>query len=247
MTLVVKTAAAPPPGADPLEYVMSDGTVDRMGDVLEPDGWQLEQFRKNPVALFGHKGDFPVGKWADVAVRNGRLTGRLELMEPVSDRLREIHAAVAAGVLRAVSVGFHPKRYEPRKGGEGLRYLSQDLVECSLVSVPANPNALAIAKALNISREGRDLIFGVSAGDDRAPSQRGFSGVTARQVPRKQHPVNISERIEGAQANLVTLREQLSLTEADDLDQMADLTGKIDQVQTQLQVCERAENRCDPE
>ena len=102
MSLRVKQSAAPPPGADPLEYVMSDGSVDRMGDVLEPDGWQLDRFRANPIALFGHKGDFPIGKWRDVGVRNGRLTGRLDLMEAVSDRLREIHAAVNAGVLRAV-------------------------------------------------------------------------------------------------------------------------------------------------
>src|SRR6185436_7769446 len=237
---VTKTKAAPPPNGDPLEYVMSDATVDRMGDVLEPAGWRLDNFRKNPIALFGHKGDFPIGRWRDVGVKNGQLTGRLELLEPVSYRLREIHAAVAAGVLRAVSVGFHPRRAEPRKGADGIRYTEQDLVECSLVSVPANPNALAIVKALNLSAQTRQLIFGVPAGDDQV-TQRGLHGVTARQVPRKQTPMNISERIEQAQSNLVSLREQLGVTEADDLDKMADLTAKIDEVQGQLQVWEKAE------
>src|SRR5215831_18213447 len=102
--------AAPPPGDNPLEFVMSDETVDRMGDIVTAAGWLLDNFHKNPVALFSHDPRFPVGKWVDVGVRNGELTGRLELIDPVTDRLREIHAAVNAGVLRAVSVGFHPKK-----------------------------------------------------------------------------------------------------------------------------------------
>ena len=97
MTLRTKQTAAPPPNGDPLEFVMSDGTVDRMGDVIEPDGWKLDNFRANPVALFSHDAQFPIGKWADVAVRAGKMTGRLELMEPVSDRQREFRAAVDAG------------------------------------------------------------------------------------------------------------------------------------------------------
>jgi len=90
----LKTKAAPAPADDPLEFVMSDGTVDRMGDIIEPDGWRLDNFRRNPVALFKHDPGFLVGNWRDVGVRKGQLTGRLELMEPVSDRQREVHTAV---------------------------------------------------------------------------------------------------------------------------------------------------------
>src|SRR5687768_1151174 len=90
-------------GDDPLEYVMSDDTVDRMGDIIEPDGWVLTNFKRNPIALFGHDSRFIVGKWKNVRVEGDKLLGRLELMEPVSDRLREVNEAVKAGVLRAVS------------------------------------------------------------------------------------------------------------------------------------------------
>src|SRR4029077_20996443 len=113
-----KETAAPPPNGDPLEFVMSDGSVDRMGDVIEPDGWKLDNFRKNPVALFGHNPSFPIGKWSEVVVRGKQLVGRLALIEPVSDRMRELHAAVDAGVLRAVSVGFHASKFEPIKGSD---------------------------------------------------------------------------------------------------------------------------------
>jgi HK97 family phage prohead protease len=147
-------------GDDPLEYVMSDNTVDRMGDVIEPDGWSLANFKKNPIALFGHDSKFFIGNWANVRVEKGELRGRMSLLDAVSDRLREIHAAVNAKILRAVSVGFREIQSEPLQGSKGgIRYIKQDLIECSLVGIPANPNALAVAKSLNISRDTISMIF----------------------------------------------------------------------------------------
>jgi HK97 family phage prohead protease len=148
-------------GDDPLEYVMSDGTVDRMDDVIEPDGWSLTNFKKSPIALFGHDSKFFIGNWSNVRVDKNELRGRMSLLDAVSDRLREIHAAVNAKILRAVSVGFRELQSEPRQGSKvgGVRYIKQELIECSLVSIPANPNALAVAKSLNISRDVQSLIF----------------------------------------------------------------------------------------
>jgi HK97 family phage prohead protease len=154
---------------NPLEYIMSDATVDRMGDVIEPDGWKLSNFKKNPVAFFGHDTRFIVGGWKSVRVENGALRGQLELMDPVSDRLREIAGAVKAGILRAVSVGFRPVKSEPIEGSKrgGMRFLEQELVECSLVGVPANPNAVQVAKSLNLSTGTMSMIFGKHANEDR--------------------------------------------------------------------------------
>jgi HK97 family phage prohead protease len=215
---VLKTVASAPPNGDPLEYVMSDASVDRMGDVIDPGGWELANFKRNPIALFGHSGGFPIGKWADVHVERGQLRGRLELMDPVSDRLREIHAAVNAGVLRAVSVGFHPVEAEPLKGSKGgYRFTKSELVECSLVSVPANPNALAVAKSLGLSREAMGLIFGEHAGRDQGVRRAAStSGEHAAALPRKRTPVNISQKIQDAQARLTNARDALTFYRNDD-------------------------------
>src|SRR5262245_7359502 len=219
--------AAPPPADDPLEFVMSDGSVDRMGDIIEPDGWRLDNFHRNPGALFGHDQNFVMGNGRDVGVRKGQLTGRLELMEPQSDRQREIHTAVRAGFLRAVSVGFHSDKHEPLKGG-GLRFTESELVECSLVSVPANPNALRKAAALGISREGQDLTFGARADRDRVAASW-LSGVPAatQSIHRKQFPM-YSERIQAAQQEVVGLQDQLAaLPDIDDTAKVTDLTARI--------------------
>jgi HK97 family phage prohead protease len=160
-----KTYLSPLMSSDPLEYVLSDETVDRAGDVIEAQGWKLDNFLKNPVALFGHDHKFIIGAWANVRVQGKRLLGRLKLLPVgISERLDEIRAAVDAGVLRAVSVGFGPDKAdaEPRNGG-GWRYRSAELFEASLVAVPMNPSALQLAKALDLSDEAKGLIFGGGA------------------------------------------------------------------------------------
>jgi Phage capsid family len=49
----------------------------------------------------------------------------------------------------------------------GLRFKKQILLECSLVSIPANENALAVARSLNISEETKRLVFGKPAATQR--------------------------------------------------------------------------------
>ena len=237
MDLIVKREAAPPPAGDPREFVMSDGSVDRMGDVIEPEGWRLDEFQRNPVALFNHDPSFPIGRWRDVGVKKGQLTGRLELMEPVSWRLKELHAAVDAGVLRAVSVGFHSDSFEPLGKSGGRRFTEAELVECSLVSVPANPNALSTVKALGLSRETVGLIFGADAFDGDRSASPGSTGAHARNNHAKSgnRTMLYSERIEAAQKEVVGLQEQLAnLPDAEDVARVTDLTSRIGEVKEKI-------------
>jgi HK97 family phage prohead protease len=143
-----------------LEFILSDGSVDRYDDLIEPSGWDLRAFSKNPIALWQHDTSFPIGTWHDLGVRGDALRGRLCLAPlGTSERIDEIHRLVEAGVLRSVSVGFIPIESEPRGNSKGTRYKRQSLVETSLVAVPANANALLQARALGVSNETLKLIF----------------------------------------------------------------------------------------
>jgi len=134
---------------NPFEFVLSDESVDRMGDVIKADGWDLRAFKSNPIALFGHSHDKPVGRWENVRVAGKRLIGNLKLAKPgTSDFIDTVRSLVEQGIIKAVSVGFQPVEATPRKGG-GYEYIKSALHEVSLVAVPANQNALAIAKAIN--------------------------------------------------------------------------------------------------
>ena len=72
MTLIRK---ASPGGGDGMEFVLSDATVDRYGDSIVAKGWDLASFERNPIALFGHSHDYPIGRWSDLRVEGGKLIG----------------------------------------------------------------------------------------------------------------------------------------------------------------------------
>ena len=57
-----------------MEFVLSDETVDRLGDVIMSDGWDLTNFKKNPIALWAHRSDQPpIGRWKDLRAEKGLL------------------------------------------------------------------------------------------------------------------------------------------------------------------------------
>lgn len=234
MKNVTKTFIAKAPGTDPLEFVLSDDTVDRYGDVIEQEGWVLTNFRKNPIALFGHSSSFPIGKWSNVRVEGNKLLARLNLAaKGTSARIDELINLVEQGILRAVSVGFSPIESEPidpKKPYGGVRYTKQELLETSLVSVPANPAALVLAKSLHISDETISLAFGVPAGTRQRNLSNGVLAATslAKKAPPKMQ--TLSQRIEHAQNELVAKRDRLTeLNGAEDLDIDA-ISGLTDEI-----------------
>ncbi len=154
---------------DPFDFVLSDESVDRMGDVIRADGWDLAAFRKNPIALMGHSHEHILGVWENVRVEGKQLLGRLKLAKPgTSELIDTVRSLIEQRILKAVSVGFQPIEAEPRKSGGGFDFIKSALHEVSVVSVPANPNALAIAKAL--SPEVAEKLFvqlDITGGEDR--------------------------------------------------------------------------------
>ena len=212
MTVIHKVTVAKAAGGDALEFVMSDATKDRYGDVIDQSGWVLANFKKNPIALFGHNSAFPIGTWSDVRVEAGKLIGKLNLAaRGTSDRIDEIVNLVQQGVLRAVSVGFQVIESKLLSDNSGILYTKQELLETSLVSVPANPSAVQIARSMHISDETIALVFGEDAGRSRL-IERGLSGEHAgtshHHGTRKM--LTIAKRIENAQATINGLKDQLT-------------------------------------
>jgi HK97 family phage prohead protease len=230
-----------------LEFILSDETPDRMDDVIMADGWELAAFKKNPIALFAHNSSWPIGKWSKLRVVDKQLRGELELApKGTSERIDELRALIAADILRAVSVGFRPMETKPRKESDyGVFYTKAELVECSLVSVPANPNALAVAKGLRISPATIDLVFAGHGAKDRA-ARRGAqpAGKPTRPPIRKGTTMSsFAQRITAVEQRLNGLRDQLTehWTKTDDtnvsdeqLNAANELTGHITQAEHTL-------------
>lgn len=120
-----------------ISVVASTSDLDRQGDQIDQAGWQLGNFRKAPVVLANHDPAQPIARCASIGVEQGRLVAEIAFPEPgLVARSDEIWNLVTAGVLRGVSVGFRPLASEPTR--TGWRYRSAELLELSVVAVPAN-------------------------------------------------------------------------------------------------------------
>lgn len=124
--------------------VATTPSPDRVGDVVLPLGVRF----KNPMPLLHqHNSDEPVGTVKfDKPTEDGiTFEARLpKVEEPASlkDRIDTAWAEVKAGLVRAVSIGFRPinNSYEIMKDG-GIRFLETEVLELSLVTIPANADA----------------------------------------------------------------------------------------------------------
>lgn len=143
-----------------LDFIASTATVDRYHEIIEPAGWRLDSYRRNPVFQNAHNyGDilFTLGKALSTEVRavgdRQALCQRIQFATEVNPVARIAYGLYKGGFLNAVSVGFIPLRWED--GGASStsaesaaaprrRYLEQELLEVSAVAIPANPDALAL-------------------------------------------------------------------------------------------------------
>lgn len=243
---------------DTLEYVLSDESVDRYGDIIMADGWDLRSFRKNPIALFNHNSGSIVGTWDNVRVENKRLVGRLRLAAQGTSRLvDEVRSLVAQGILKAVSVGFRAIKAEPLDKDDPdwgpQKYVKSELVECSVVAVPANANALQLSKALKegaplpaeIRRQLRGKVANAQS-DANGSTPGKLASPNPDNKPRGS-VMSIASQIKAAEAELNAMRDQLAaLAENEDHDEdeavlFEALPGEIDKTEKRVETLKRAE------
>jgi HK97 family phage prohead protease len=163
-SLIVKAEAAD--GERRIRFIASDESVDRYGDIIRASGWQLENFRRNPVLLYGHQSSaLPIGTVEPIAVEGTELVAHAKLAKPgTSAFIDTVWELIQQDVLRASSVGFLPLAapnpiYDTDKHLTGFEFIAQELLELSVVSVPANPNALALAKQRSLSADEMRCLF----------------------------------------------------------------------------------------
>ena len=127
-----------------LEGIASTPTPDRMDDVIEPLGATFAA--SLPLLLF-HDTRQPVGHAHLQAPTAAGITFRATLPTVdapgrLRDRIEEAWQSVKAGLIRGVSIGFRPLEdgIEYIKGG-GLRFTKIEILELSLVAIPANADA----------------------------------------------------------------------------------------------------------
>lgn len=128
--------------------VISGIKTDRYGDTVNPEGWDLKNFKKNPVLLWAHDHRIPtVGSATKVWVEGKELMMNFKFAP--TPFAQELKLLVVEGFLKAFSVGFMAKDY--KFNDAGVDFLAQELLECSFVNVPAYAEALM--KSVGSNRE----------------------------------------------------------------------------------------------
>ena len=129
-------------------FTASTGIVDRHGDIIYQSGWKLDNFLKNPVVLFGHNSDqLPIGHVSQVNFIDGNLTLSIDFVpreiHPFADT---VYQMILRGDINAGSVGMKPLKWAWVESEErfGIDFIEQELLEFSIVTIPANPEAISM-------------------------------------------------------------------------------------------------------
>jgi len=132
----------------------STSDFDRAGDSISAEAWQkggLNNFEKNPIILFNHDYDRPIGRATGMKAGPNGLELECKISKNAPGNIAEL---VKDGVLGAFSVGFRVKDADYIKETDGLMIKDAELFEVSVVSVPCNQAAtFSLSKSFDSSEE----------------------------------------------------------------------------------------------
>lgn len=136
-------------GDNTISFIISDGSIDRDHDTINVNGWNLTNYVKNPVVLWAHDHrSAPIAKGSNIEVLDDQLLADATFVtEDVMKFADMIFKLYKGGFMNAVSVGFMPDERVWSEDQGGIKFLTQELLEFSAVPVPANANALQIARS----------------------------------------------------------------------------------------------------
>jgi hypothetical protein len=132
--------------------VVSSEKIDRDGDVIRADGWDLRSFKQHPVLLSSH--DYhslekQIGVWEKMDVEGAKMKGVARFFIGKGNAEADWAFELAKEKQLAFSVGFIPDmekavplNKDDSFGVNGMEFRGQELLEVSAVTVPSNPDAL---------------------------------------------------------------------------------------------------------
>jgi len=152
-TNTFKTLGENDDGGIDIKGSASTNALDRAGDIIEPSAWTkggLDNYKSNPILLFNHDYNKPIGKATGLEVTDSGL----EINARISKAAGEVKDLVKDGVLGAFSVGFRVKDADYMTETDGYKIKDAELFEVSVVSVPCNQGAtFSVAKSFDTMDE----------------------------------------------------------------------------------------------
>lgn len=183
---------------------------DRMGDIVEPLGVKFN----NPMPLLHqHDHRMPVGTVTFDQPTDKGITFEAHLPQiseagPLKDRVDTAWGEVKSGLVRGVSIGFRPIEYSYLDDG-GVRFSVSEVIELSLVTVPANADAtIQMVKSLDakhLAASGKEV-----PASKQLPSAEGKSLKPVSLRPKEGTPMaTLAEQIAALEAARVAKAAQM--------------------------------------
>lgn len=212
------------------KYVLSDSTVNEYGFRLLTSGYQIEEFRKNPIGYYMHRREEGVVvKWEDLSIEDDKIVG-IPVVNLSHEKGVQISEEVENGFLNAASVGhivvleYSMEKELMLPGQTGPTVTKWYNKECSLVDIPGNSNALTDLyddkeQQLNV----QDLCAGITnskllAEEIRAilqiPNRGGLANITLAIAELKQTNVQLTAEKKVVEKQYLEARTELEALQA---------------------------------
>ena len=158
--VMVVTEARQAEDGSPHRMVIAANERSRNGDEVNLRGINFANYRKNPVVLWSHDswGGIPIAKTLKIGHDDqGRIEADFEF-NAADEFAARVENAWNGGFIRSASIRYLPTKVVEVRNEEGkverLRVEESELLEWSLVPVPADPDSVrAAARALNLPEE----------------------------------------------------------------------------------------------
>ena len=126
-----------------IEGIASTPTPDRIGDIVNPMG---AKFNLPMPLLWQHRADQPIGNVISATATETGIAFKAKIAKSLEagtlkERLDEAWQSIKLGLVRAVSIGFAPLKFDFIKGGGGIEFKEWEWLELSAVTIPANTEA----------------------------------------------------------------------------------------------------------
>jgi HK97 family phage prohead protease len=121
-----------------IEGFANKAVTDRIGDLIPPDAWELDNFKKNPIIFFNHDRNIPIGKAIDTKVTDEGLKIKVRISRSDQAPIPYIRDMIEEGILKTFSVGFddHESAFKSDDGHNSFK--RAELLETSVVTIPMN-------------------------------------------------------------------------------------------------------------
>jgi HK97 family phage major capsid protein/HK97 family phage prohead protease len=235
-------------GARIIEGIATTPNVDRMGDVVLPEG---AVFKLPLPLLWQHNPAQPVGNVTSAIVTPEGIKIRAEFAKAGEVGPVDLHwSELKAGLVRYLSIGF--RELKSKAGKAGRIFTSWEWLELSAVTIPANGDT-AITSVRAYAVPTRDAPQRPPSAV-RTPPPAHIAGASAASTVLRSNgaaPMKLSEKITARQTNIIQLKDRLAALTAGDDDEGMDeqrqaeieeLSGQIDTETQSLATLQRAEH-----